>query len=299
VEPGDTSVPPELTAVSARGGDIEIIGYLLPQTDVTAGDYVALRSAMRTGTETPDYAIPILHVGDIAYPFTTDSHLITPKWKAGEVIVERFDFALPHHLPSGNYPITVNLKNLSADEEFELNLSLGDLRVTEQEFPIQTDHLLANFRQRVGLVSARVSGGNGRRVIGRAAAHAPWSTPLTAHVGDSLNITLQWQCLAKAEESYTVFVHLIDLGNRPVIDNLDYTPLGGAFPTHLWIPKWLPGQRVLDPYRMELPPDLPPGTYQIEVGLYEMVSRRRLHISDTNGNLVGDRYILGQVIVEP
>jgi hypothetical protein len=89
------------------------------------------------------------------------------------------------------------------------------------------------------------------------------------------------------------------LGNRPVIDNLDYTPLGGAFPTHLWIPKWLPGQRVLDPYRMELPPDLPPGTYQIEVGLYEMVSRRRLHISDTNGNLVGDRYILGQVIVEP
>ena len=116
--------------------------------------------------------------------------------------------------------------------------------------------------------------------------------------GDTLNITLQWQSLAPAEESYTIFVHLIDLGNRPIIDNLDYTPLGGAFPTHLWIPKWLPGQRVFDPYRMELPQDLPPGTYQIEVGLYEMVSKRRLHISDENGNLVGDRYILGQVVVE-
>ena len=291
VEPGDTSTPPELTTVSAQGGHIEIVGFLLPQTEVTAGDYVPLTLAMRTERGTADFYVPILQVGDITYPFTTDSHLITPKWQPGEVIIERFDFALPHGLSGGTYPLTVNLKNLSADEEFALNLSLGNLHVIEQEFRVRTDHLLANFRQRVGLVSAR------GRVNGRRAT-APWTDPLIAQPGDTLNITLQWQSLAPAEESYTVFVHLIDLGNRPVIDNLDYTPLGGAFPTHLWIPKWLPGQRVLDPYRMQLPPDLPPGTYQIEVGLYEMVSQRRLHISDRNGNLVGDRYILGQVVVE-
>jgi hypothetical protein len=256
-----------------------------------AGDYVPLTLAMQTETGTADYYVPILQAGDITYPFTTDSHLITPKWQPGEVIVERFDFALPHDLPAGTYPLTVNLKNLSTDEDHALNLSLGNLQVTEQEFPMQTDHLLANFRQRVGLASAWVRA-NGRR------ATAPWTDPLIAQPGDTLNITLRWQSLAPAEESYTVFVHLIDLGNRPVIDNLDYTPLGGAFPTHLWIPKWLPGQRVLDPYRMPLPPDLPPGTYQIEVGLYEMVSQRRLHISDNEGNLVGDRYILGQVSVK-
>jgi hypothetical protein len=246
---------------------------------------------MRTAGGTADYYVPILQVGDIAYPFTTDSHLITPKWKPGEVIVERFDFALPHNLPTGDYPLTVNLNNLSTNKEFDLNLSLGHLQVTGEEFPVQTNNLLANFRQRVGLISAsgRV---NGRR------AQAPWSEPLIAQPGDTINVILQWQSLASAEESYTVFVHLIDLADRPVIDNLDYTPLGGAFPTHLWIPKWLPGQRVLDPYRMQLPSDLPAGTYQIEVGLYEMVSRRRLHISDATGNLIGDRYILGQVVVE-
>jgi hypothetical protein len=291
VEPGDTTVPAELTAVSAQGGDIEIIGYLLPQTEVIAGDYVPLILAMRTRRETADYYVPVLQVGGITYPFTTDSHLITPKWQPGEVIVERFDFVLPHNLPGGTYPLTINLKNLSTNEGFDLNLSLGELQVTEQEFLVRTDHLLANFRQRLGLVSAwgRV---NSRR------ATAPWTDPLLAQAGDTINITLQWQSLAPAEESYTVFVHLIDLSDRPVIDNLDYTPLGGAFPTHLWFPKWLPGQRVLDPYRMPLPPDLPSGIYQIEVGLYEMVSKRRLHISDMNGNLVGDRYILGQVIVE-
>jgi hypothetical protein len=291
LEPEDTPVPPELTAVSATGGDLEIIGYLLPQTEVMAGAYVPLTLAMRTAGGTADYYVPILQVGDIAYPFTTDSHLITPKWKPGEVIVERFDFALPHNLPTGDYPLTVNLNNLSTNKEFDLNLSLGHLQVTGEEFPVQTNNLLANFRQRVGLISAsgRV---NGRR------AQAPWSEPLIAQPGDTINVILQWQSLASAEESYTVFVHLIDLADRPVIDNLDYTPLGGAFPTHLWIPKWLPGQRVLDPYRMQLPSDLPAGTYQIEVGLYEMVSRRRLHISDATGNLIGDRYILGQVVVE-
>jgi hypothetical protein len=36
----------------------------------------------------------------------------------------------------------------------------------------------------------------------------------------------------------------------------------------------------------------------IEVGLYEMVGGRRLHIADQQGNTVGDRYILGSVIVE-
>ncbi|MFO7680090.1 MAG: hypothetical protein R6X34_08565, partial [Chloroflexota bacterium] len=115
--------------------------------------------------------------------------------------------------------------------------------------------------------------------------------------GDTLKTTLTWQSLAPAEESYTIFIHLIDAANRPVA-GIDYTPLGGSMPTHLWIPKWLPGQTMRDPYRLQIPPDLPPGTYYLEVGLYEMVGGRRLHISDQTGNLAGDRFILGAVVVE-
>ncbi|MCP5093922.1 MAG: hypothetical protein GY943_00055, partial [Chloroflexi bacterium] len=121
--------------------------------------------------------------------------------------------------------------------------------------------------------------------------------PFIVQQGDILNVTLTWESLAIAEESYTIFVHLIDAGNAPHI-SLDYTPLGGAMPTHLWIPKWLPGQQMLDPYRMEITEAIQPGTYFIEVGLYEMIGTRRLHISDSGGNLVGDRFILGKVIVE-
>ena len=78
----------------------------------------------------------------------------------------------------------------------------------------------------------------------------------------------------------------------------DYTPLGGAAPTYLWFPKWLPGQTFTDPYRLPLPSDLPPGDYWLEVGMYGMTSLRRLPVVDLGGNLAGDRIILGPVRVE-
>lgn len=285
------TLPAELTAVSATGEQLTLVGYDLPQREVTAGDYVPLTLAFTAPITPTNYYVPVVRVGDLNFTFTTDSHQLTPTYTPGEIVVEAFDFALPHNLPSGEYPISVDLKNLSTDTAVPLDLSLGLLRVTEQAHPIRTDHLLANFRQRVGLVSATA------RANGRAAA-APWDEASALHVqpNDTVHLTLHWQSLAAAEESYTIFVHLIDAANRPLL-TLDYTPLGGSMPTHLWIPKWLPGQQMLDPYRLIIPPDLPPGVYYLEVGLYEMVGGRRLHISDQSGNLAGDRLILGPVVV--
>jgi hypothetical protein len=287
----DQTIPPELTALDppVSADAVEIVAYGLPEITAEAGDYVPLTLALRTPAGTEDFYVPNLYVGDIAYDFTTDSHLITPLWKPGEVIVERFDFALPLNMVDGRYPLTIHLRNLSQDEDSGPILDLGMLEVRGQEFPMQTNHLLANFRQRVGLVTADVRHGFDGRP-------APWTEPLVVQSGDALHMTLEWQSLASPEDSYTVFVHLIDGDNQPLI-TLDYTPLGGSTPTHLWIPKWLPGQRLLDPYRIEIGQDIPPGTYFLEVGLYEMTSLRRLHLSDVNGSLMGDRFSLGPVVV--
>ena len=130
VEPGDETIPPELHPAAASGEDIEIVGYLLPESAVTAGDYVPLTLAMRAPAGTEDYYVPVLQIGDLSYPFTTDSHLISPKWQPGEIIVERFDFALPHDLPDGIYPVTASLKNLSTDKNSAMSLSLGSLAVS-------------------------------------------------------------------------------------------------------------------------------------------------------------------------
>lgn len=289
VEPGDSTLPPDLTPLAATGAAAELDGYALPQRAVTAGDFVPLTLALRAPAGTADYYVPIVRVGELSFPFTTDSHVISPLWQPGEVIVERFDFALPHDLPAGDYPVTVALRNLSAGGEEGPAMPLGELTVSVQAKQPNTDRLLANFRQRVGLEAATARVGRERRA-------AVWSEPLPARPGDTVQLLLRWRSLAPAEESYTVFVHLIDAANRPLVA-LDYTPLGGSAPTHLWIPKWLPGQRLLDPYRLVLPADLPPGQYYIEVGLYEMVGLRRLHMADAAGNLIGDRLILGPVNV--
>jgi hypothetical protein len=292
VEPGDKSLPPELTPIQeAAIPEIEIVAYELPQTSVIAGEYVPFTLAWRTPLGTESYYTPVLKVGQTDYEFTTDSHLITPLWEPGEVIVERFDFALPHDLAAGDYPLSLGVRDLSANEDSGLAIDLGQLTVVAQGNPPATDGLLAVFRQRVGLASAKARVGLFQR------RSAPWDKPMQATPGETIHLTLEWESLAPAEESYTIFVHLIDLANRPLV-TLDYTPLGGSTPTHLWIPKWLPGQRMLDPYRLTLPSDLPPDTYLIEVGLYEMTGGRRLHISDAAGNLRGDRYILGSLIVQ-
>ncbi|MDX1412918.1 MAG: DUF2723 domain-containing protein [Candidatus Promineifilaceae bacterium] len=289
VEPGNKELPSELTPISASWQDIEIEGYELPQTAISAGQYIPLTLAMRSQVGTEEFYVPEISVGDLTFTFTTDSHLVTPEWQPGEIVIERFDFALPHPLPAGSYPISVRLKNLSTNESSGELIDLGTLDVTGVSFPISTDGLLANFRQRVGLEWARA--GSGIRQ-----ASAPWTEPISVQPGDTIAVVLGWKSLDYAEQSYTVFVHLIDAANRPIVA-LDYTPLGGAAPTHLWIPKWLPGQRYIDPYRLTIPENLPPGTYLIEAGLYEMVGGRRLNIADQNGNLVGDRYILGSVSV--
>jgi hypothetical protein len=294
-EPGDSSLPAELTPVQSQmSGEIEIAGYRLPKSQVLSGDYVPLTIAMSAPSDVEDFYTPVLFAGDgderLELEFTTDSHLTTPQWEPGEIIIERFDFALPHDLPSGTYPLSLGIRNLSKSEDSGQLVPLGDLEVTGQDHPPGTGSLLANFRQRIGLASAKVRNGFFER------RNAPWVEPLPAVPGDNLHLTLEWRSLAPAEESYTIFVHLIDTSNYPYVA-LDYTPLGGSTPTHLWIPKWLPGQRMLDPYQLEIPDDLAPGTYLIEVGLYEMTSGRRLHMSDLAGNLIGDRYILGAVQV--
>jgi hypothetical protein len=156
--------------------------------------------------------------------------------------------------------------------------------------PEVMDRLVANIGQRVGVDRVVVRGGGEART-------ALWDEPIDLRRGDSLEVVITWRCLAPIEESYTVFVHLIDAANQ-VWDQTDYTPLGGSYPTHLWIPKWLPGQTALDPYRLTIPPGAPPGDYYVEIGLYAMTSQQRIYLYDRAGDLVGDRLILGPVRVQ-
>jgi hypothetical protein len=115
----------------------------------------------------------------------------------------------------------------------------------------------------------------------------------SARAGEALSATLYWKSTAKANRDYTVFVHLVD-SNGEVRAQVDAQPRGGAYPTSIWDA----GELIRDDYALALPRDLAPGTYGIEIGVYEYPSLARLAVSDASGKALGDHLILANVTVQ-
>lgn len=288
VPPGDTSVPPLDHPLNVSAGGIEVIGYSLDRTAIEAGQSAHLTLAMRAAVTPTHLIMPYAMVGGREFRWTTDSRLLTTEWLPGEVIVERYDLTLPFEAAPGEYDITLGLSDLSAGRDLGVSVPLPALNVTAPtRVHADLDHSrLADFNAQIALLGATANG---------VPAADPLAT-VTVGPGEPIEVWLHWLAQQQIDESYTVFVHLIDANNQ-LIAQQDYTPMGGAFPTQLWIPKWIAGQSVNDPYRLNVPADLPPGDYFIEAGLYGMTSTRRAPILDRGGGLAGDRVILFKIRV--
>jgi hypothetical protein len=71
----------------------------------------------------------------------------------------------------------------------------------------------------------------------------------------------------------------------------DGKPGDGSLPTTAWAA----GDLILDEYQLPLPPDIPPGEYLIEIGLYDPAADgRRVEMVSPTGQ---DHLILGKVKV--
>ena len=291
----DPSHPLDLWADSR----VHILGYDLAQSQVRAGEPLELTIYQSIEEPMEGIWMPYATLGEVEARWTTDSRLLTTQWEPGEVVVERYELPVPFHMEPGEYPLRIGYADLSGGRPIltfltgETSAKLGTVTVVAPQHPSDGALLrgaLANFDNQLGLVTARARQGvSVRRDV--------WAEPLAVEAGDYIRLTLKWQALATPRESATVFIHLIDGANRPVA-GWDYTPLGGSAPTYLWFPKWLPGQTYTDPYRLSVPSDLPQGDYRLEVGAYGMISQRRFPVVDWEGDLAGDRVVLGPVHVE-
>jgi hypothetical protein len=116
-----------------------------------------------------------------------------------------------------------------------------------------------------------------------------------AAAGDIVPLTLYWQAGAALTERYKVFVHVIDEGNA-LWGQRDSEPSGGLRPTTTW----QPGETIQDNYGLPVLAGTPPGSYQIEVGLYRLEDGSRLPVTGSAGQDVGDRVLLGPLgVVRP
>jgi hypothetical protein len=98
--------------------------------------------------------------------------------------------------------------------------------------------------------------------------------------GAPAQLTLFWKLLQPMDD-YKVFVHLRDHDGRTVAQ-ADHIPSEAlvALPTSTW----REGETVPDVSYLQVPADIPPGEYQLLVGMYNPDTMERLAVeSDTSG----------------
>jgi hypothetical protein len=82
---------------------------------------------------------------------------------------------------------------------------------------------------------------------------------------------------------YTVFVHLLD-ANGNLLASADAEPGNGEFPTTGWIEN----EYIADVHAAIA--NIPPGTYQIEIGLYDPITGARLKTGNFQERILIDQF---------
>jgi 4-amino-4-deoxy-L-arabinose transferase-like glycosyltransferase len=248
-----------------------LLGYLVPDRSARPGDRLILTLVWQAGQPTDrDYSL-FVHAttpaGDVLGQVDTyhgGGMYPTSQWQPGENIVERVYLSLS---PQAQGPTLVRF-----------NAGLYDL-ATGIRLPAQSatgQELEAVWLDEVALEppawpappppSPEDTLFGGKIRLAGATLSAP-----SAQAGEVVTVTLLWVSQAQLDEDYVGFVHLLDAGGRKVAQD-DHLPLDGRFPTRLWAPDTV----LHDTYRLQLPPDLKEGTYQLWCGLYKATTVERL-----------------------
>ena len=111
--------------------------------------------------------------------------------------------------------------------------------------------------------------------------------PSTIQAGETLNLTLHWRVLTEPQESYKVFVHLLD-SNGAIRAQADGIPMYWALPTTCWVRD----EVISDAYALSIPSDALPGDYTLAVGFYQETTGIRLPVGESDHVQLGPVTIL-------
>jgi hypothetical protein len=111
--------------------------------------------------------------------------------------------------------------------------------------------------------------------------------------GDLIVVALHWRALRHVDTNYVVFVHLIGPDGHLVAQQ-DKAPIN---PTS----EWVPGVASIAPHQVTIPPDRPPGLYQLRAGMYpEGKPGERLQVVDAGQTTAESNSILiAEIEVNP
>lgn len=108
-----------------------------------------------------------------------------------------------------------------------------------------------------------------------------------ARTENGLELLLLWEAVHIPQADYRVFVHVRDQDGAVITQN-EFEPHNGSYPTSIWSV----GEQVPDVYLLDIS-DVPPGDYQVYIGLLDPDDTRILALDGR------DALFVGQVNVMP
>lgn len=265
----------------ALTADLSLLGYDLSREDVNPGDRVGVALYWRALRDIAQDYLVQLQLRDAsgrswAQERSRPAYGTYPTnlWEEGEVVRDWHDLRVPAEIPSGEYALHLALESEGAPlAELQLGTIQVSGRVRSYEIPPMEHEL-------------------GWR-LGDIAMLLGYDVDSTVRAGEMLGLTLYWQCVEQEDQSYTVFVHLLDQDSA-IRGQLDGVPARGEAPTTSWVE----GEVIRDQRDILVDAQSLEGKYVLEVGMYDPKTAQRLLVYDPHHNPVGDRILLHEIGVE-
>ena len=204
----------------------------------------------------------------------------TSAWRDGETVHGRYRLSLDKALREGRYGLRVAATGREGPALREASV-LGDLLVRGTP---DAGALVKEMQHRV----EEVSFGEGIGLLGY-----DLSTE-TLRPGETVLLTLYWECRRPLVNSYMVFTHLLDDASV-VQGQRDAIPGQGSAPTS----GWAAGDVVVDRYEIPLRAAATAGPVRLEIGLYDPFSGERLPLWRDGRQGGEDHLILPTTITVP
>jgi hypothetical protein len=234
------------------GAGWKVTAVMANTREVTDGKPLFLRLRMQAGAPVGNRTLrvqPVLIQGGDGLPVS--SRLVhTNQWRVGEsdwldVVV------MPQpNPPRGGYAVEISW--LEGDQSARVRA--GTLKVALNE-PRPANTVFAPLSRGVGI--------------------AMIVSPIRACIGATTPITLVWQGGTMDDIDYTAFVQV--RRDAHVLAGADAPPRAGTYPTSVWSADEI----IPDPHQLEVSASVPPGDYDLVVGLYHPPDNTRWPVDDS------------------
>jgi hypothetical protein len=190
-----------------------------------------------------------------------DPALPTEAWPANDVRRGSYQLPVDESLEAGHYSLALSLADPESSQLQGETAVIGKVNV----LPFSPSHsATANWQDEILLRGFNMEQND-----------------------KNLDLILFWQSQQPITSSYKVFVHLVNLASGEILVQNDAIPRNWEYKTNAWAA----GEIVRDAISLSLE-DVPQGSYELRVGLYDESSGQRLLVSSQDSTKAQEFHIL-------